>query len=305
MMKTFQVFVFASLLVCRLSVYSQIYVGQSAANVVSAYNFDGTPVNLSLISGSYPWGGVYDGSGSIYWCMEGYSSVGKYTLGGAGGLLFSVAGDPVGVASDGNGYVYTVDGLFDRVGKYTTSGATVTASLATYSGGGFSSIACDGTYLYVGDSYNNHIYKFTTSGALVTSSLVALPFNTGPLAMVCDKNGHLFIASDDNRIGEYSTLGETLNSSLISSGLDQPFGLALGPNGDIYVASQRNGVLGQYGKDGTPINATLITGLNEPLGLVVAPEPSSIYLMLIGLTLSLRWLIRNARVSKCRSSLKC
>jgi len=291
-MKPSQLFLFASLLLCRLPVYAQIYVGQSAANAVGAYNFDGTPINSSLIPGGYPWGGVYDGNGNIYWCMEGNRAVGKYTTAGAGGLLFTVTGDPMHVALDGNGYVYTVDGLFDRVGKYTTSGATINTSLATYSGGGFSSIACDGTYLYVGDSYNNHIYKFTTSGALVTSSLITLPFNTGPLAMVCDNNGHLFIASNDNRVGEYSTLGATVNASLISSGLDQPFGLALGPNGDIYVASQRNGILGQYASNGTPINAALITGLVEPLGVVVVPEPSSLCLMLTGLAFSLRCLLR-------------
>src|SRR6266436_1249506 len=170
-MKLSQLFVFASLLLCRFPVYSQIYVGQSAANAVGAYNFDGTPINTSLIQGGYPWGGVYDGNGNIYWCMEGNRGVGKYTTSGAGGLLFTVAGDPLHVALDGNGYLYIVDALSDHVGKYTTSGATINASLATYSGGGFSSIACDGTYLYVGDSYNNHIYKFTTSGALVTSSL--------------------------------------------------------------------------------------------------------------------------------------
>ena len=83
-----------------------------------------------------------------------------------------------------------------------------------------------------------------------------------------------------------------MNASLISSGLDQPFGLALGPNGDIYVASERNGILGQYASDGTPINAALITGLVEPLGVVVVPEPSSLCLILAGLAFSLRCLIR-------------
>jgi sugar lactone lactonase YvrE len=282
-MKTSQLLVFAALLSSRLPVNAQIYVGQSAANVVGAYNFDGTPINSSLIGGGYPWGGTYDGNGNIYWCMEGSQGVVRYTTSRGATLFIGVAGLPMHVALDGHGNLYTVDGLNQRVGKYTTSGATINASLARYAGGGFSSIACDGTYLYVGDSYYNGIYKFTTSGTLVSASLITLPFNTGPLAMVCDNNGHLFIASNDNRVGEYTTSGATVNASLISSGLDQPFGLALGPNGDIYVASQRSGVLGQYASDGTPINPALITGLIEPLGIVVVPEPSSLCLMLIGL----------------------
>src|SRR5215470_12028370 len=91
-MKTTQLFVFAALVLCRLPVKAQIYVAQSTANAVSAYNFDGTAINSSFIRGFYPWGGVYDGNGNIYWCMENEQGVVRYTTSGAALVFFGVAG---------------------------------------------------------------------------------------------------------------------------------------------------------------------------------------------------------------------
>ena len=116
----------------------------------------------------------------------------------------------------------------------------------------------------------------------MTSSLITVAVNTGPLSLACDGNGHLFVACNDNTIGEYTTSGVTLNASLISSGLDQPYGIALDENGHIFAANQRSGAISEYTTTGVTINATLITGLDEPLGLVVVPEPSTVCLIFLG-----------------------
>src|ERR1044071_1063228 len=185
----------------------QIFVGSSDTGYISSYNFDGTLINPTLFSGGYPWNGTSDGNGNLYWAMEGARTVVEYTTSGSKvkDPLISTGGDPSGVALDGSGYIYVVDPLLQTVGKYTTSGAVVNTSLISgLSAGGFPAIACDGTYLYVGSTGSSRISKYTTSGTLVTTNLINLGRNVGPMALLC-ANGELFVASNDNRVGEYTT----------------------------------------------------------------------------------------------------
>jgi sugar lactone lactonase YvrE len=273
-----------------LNADAQIYVTYSSrldplnTGKLGAYNLDGSPINPSLVSGlNYPWGLAADGAGSLYLANTGAGAglVSKYTT--SGSPVSSISTGPVmGVALDGRGSVYTFNYSF-VVGKYTTSLATVNPSLINYSGGGFASIASDGDYLYVADTYDNHIAKYTTSGVLVNFGLITLPSNVGALSMACDGKGNLYVARNDNVVSLYTTSGTTLNAALITSGLDQPFSIALDGNGYLYVGNQRSGTIGKYTTSGVTINAALITGLDEPLGLAVVPEPSVAALAFAGL----------------------
>ncbi len=276
----------------------QIFVATSLPDgpgAIGEYNFDGLAVNTAIASGlNGPWSGVSDGNGHIFWAMEGTGNgaVTEYTSAGATVTpsLIPQGGEVMGVTVDGKGHLFVMYGTpygsaFDSVSEYNLDGTLVNASLITkVSGGGFASIACDGSYLYLADSYNNNISKYTVSGTLVSSTFISLAHNTGPLALACDGNGNLFIASNDNVIREYTTAGAAVNTSLISSGLDQPFGLAVFGN-DLFVSSQRSGIVGEYTTAGMPINASLITGLSEPNGLVVIPEPLPNILIIYGLGL--------------------
>jgi MYXO-CTERM domain-containing protein len=88
-------------------------------------------------------------------------------------------------------------------------------------------------------------------------------------------------------LGEYTTSGATINSSLIS-GLTDPFGLALSGS-DLFVANEDAltigialsgsnllvsnvgiGTVGEYTTSGATVNASLISGLGGPAGLAVS-----------------------------------
>jgi hypothetical protein len=269
------ILIFTLVLISGLSACGQIFVASSRGSYVGEYALNGSPLNAMLIPGlGYPWGMTMGGVGDLYVANEGSRSVGKYTLSGTtiNGSLVTVRGDPEGVALDGSGSLYVVDGYFNTVGKYTTSGTAVNASLITgLSGGGFASIACDGTSLYVANSSSGKIAKYTTTGTLINPDLISIG---DVYSLACDENGNLFVAAD-GVVGKYSTSGAVENASLITGVDARMYGINFDSSGDIFVSNFSRGTIGEYTASGATINASLVTGLNEPMGIVVVPEPSS------------------------------
>jgi hypothetical protein len=91
-----------------------------------------------------------------------------------------------------------------------------------------------------------------------------------------------------NSVGEYTTAGAPINTTLISGGYNSGVGIGLDGNGHLFWADNYGGaggnVIGEYTTDGQLINASFITGLSNPVSMViVVPEPSSSILVLIGL----------------------
>src|SRR6266566_4283441 len=73
-----------------------------------------------------------------------------------------------------------------------------------------------------------------------------------------------------------ATTGATINSSFISSGLNEPDGIAL-YGGNLFVTKAKNKKFAEYNATtGATINSSFISsGLNEPVGIVVS-SPSSV-----------------------------
>jgi len=74
-----------------------------------------------------------------------------------------------------------------------------------------------------------------------------------------------------------------VNSSLLSSGLSAPTGIAVSGS-NIYVTNAGNNTIGEYTTDGLTVNASLISGLSAPTDIVVqnVPEPSTWVLLAAG-----------------------
>lgn len=71
------------------------------------------------------------------------------------------------------------------------------------------------------------------------------------------------VNSGNNTIGEYTTSGTTVNSSLIS-GLGTSYGIAIfGTN--LFISSFSDGTVGEYTTSGATVNPSLITGLYSPV----------------------------------------
>jgi hypothetical protein len=81
-------------------------------------------------------------------------------------------------------------------------------------------------------------------------------------------------------IGEYTTLGATVNSALVS-GLDGPVAIAVSGS-NLFVANLRGGTIGEYTTSGATVNASLVPGLSSALGIAVVPEPGAGLLVMGG-----------------------
>jgi hypothetical protein len=81
--------------------------------------------------------------------------------------------------------------------------------------------------------------------------------------------GQIFVADNaTGTIGEYTTLGATINAALIT-GLGNPQSLAVS-GGDIFVLNGATGTIGEYTTSGQAINPSLITGLTAPVRIAVS-----------------------------------
>src|SRR5690242_19164794 len=86
------------------------------------------------------------------------------------------------------------------------------------------------------------------------------------LAAVHCVSAQIFVVNQDTgTIGEYTTGGAIISSSLVS-GLFSPEGIAFS-GGNLFVANFGNGTIGEFTDNGVAVNRTLITGLNQPIGL--------------------------------------
>ncbi len=97
-------------------------------------------------------------------------------------------------------------------------------------------------------------------------AVLALLAGAGSMAETA--NAQLFVAYNDDRIGEYTLSGQAVNSSLIP-GLPRPVGVAASGS-NLWVSNGDSGTVGLYTTSGTPINPTLISGLSDPYGIAVS-----------------------------------
>jgi PPE-repeat protein len=96
----------------------------------------------------------------------------------------------------------------------------------------------------------------------------------------------LFVSNNSGgSIGEYTTSGATVNTSLIL-GLSTPYGVAIAGN-DLFVANFGNDTIGEYTTSGGTVNPSLISGLNGPWALATVPVPEPTSWILDGLGLAL------------------
>jgi hypothetical protein len=184
--------------------------------------------------------------------------------------------------SDTSGEVFVANYGSNTIGEYTTSGAAMHASLVSGVGDPFG-IVVSGSDMLVLNYNTGKIGEYTTSGATVNASLISLGSGgqaTSPGAGLAVAGSDLALSGSDlfvvdqmDTIGEYTTSGATVNSSLIS-GLSGPYGIAISGS-DLFVTNTHgggtgDGTIGEYTTSGATVNATLVTGLSEPAGIAVS-----------------------------------
>jgi len=282
------------------------------SGTVSEYNFDGTMVNASLISGlDSPIGIAISGS-DLFVVNEGHGTssgmgdgtIGKYNIDGTtvNAALISGLNVSGGIALSGS-HIFVGDG--GAIGEYNFDGTVVNASLIpglTKRNDGLSngalSIAISGSNLFVADN-GGTIGEYNIDGTTVNASLISgLP---GPPIGLAVSGSDLFVScslSQTSSVMEYTTSGTLVNASLVS-GVTAVAGIALdGTN--LFVVNENvhgsdpNGSIGEYTTSGDIVNTNLVSGI-APFAIAVVPEPSQTVMLLLGLGLLAFWRLRMRR----------
>ncbi len=93
--------------------------------------------------------------------------------------------------------------------------------------------------------------------------------------LVAAQADQIYVANDngfagDGSLGQYSTSGTIINSSLIpAGGLYLPQQMAVSGT-NIFIGEAGINSIGEYTTSGATVNASLITGLNGPIGIVLS-----------------------------------
>jgi len=165
------------------------------------------------------------------------------------------------------------------IGQFTSFGTTVNAAIA--STGTIESFAVTGDDVFYASSGGVAAYDFAT-GATSSSLISGL---SGAVA-VAVYGSDLFVATSSGTIGEYTTSGRTIDSSLItglaSDGTTQPLDLAVSGSGIFVLTSESDpnlskvalGTIAQYTMSGVSVNPSVVSNIAIKGGSITALGPA-------------------------------
>lgn len=257
---------------------------------IGEYNNSGTPINPSLISGTFSRDIAI--SGNKLFVLSSPGTVGVYTTSGQtiNASLITGLGSAEAIAAEGNNLFIGTGENGGTVSEYTTSGALVNASLigGLHEDGFIGDLAISGGNLFVasvaldGSAAQSTVGEYTLSGMAVNSALITI--NDALATALAVSGSDIFVRNSPTNeettgidtIGEYTTSG-ALVDPLFINGLTDPFGIAISGN-DLYVAEGGlgSGRIGKYTTSGEPIDPSLIDGLDFAFSVVVTGSPNGV-----------------------------
>jgi DNA-binding beta-propeller fold protein YncE len=211
--------------------------------------FVGT-TNVTTLNYNYgPYGVAVDASGNVYFGVDYYGVVDKWTAANSNVTTVASVGTgtlPFGVALDSTGNVYFAEYVNGLIYKWTAANSNLTMLVSS----GLSKpagVALDAANnVYFADSGNNAIKEWTAVNSNVTT-LVSSGLN-GPWGVAVDGSGNVYIAdSGNNAIKKRSAITGNV-STLVSSGLDGPSGVTVDGAGNLYISDTFYGNSGQVEK---------------------------------------------------------
>ena len=239
-----------------------LYVADTSNNAIRTIDST-TGATSSVVTSTSPYGIAVASDGTVFIAnieSGGNGTIKKLTA-TPGNVLSTYAGNAIYHSNFGD-----VDGI-GQAARFDHPRAMTRAS--------------DGT-LYVADTNNYTIRKVAVDGTVTTVAgspgLQGIVDGLGstarfyqPYGIAVDSSGNLYV-SDGNFIRKINPAG--LVTSLVSSGLNQPRGIAIRANGDLVVADSVNNCLRIVTPAGVVTTVNEIGGstLNYPLGVAVGPS---------------------------------
>lgn len=210
-----------------------VYVSSQNAKTIVKIDAQGDTTTVSDVIGSLPAQGlVYAGSGELFVSTRDDGVVKRVSAQGVVSDYITSLNGPEALAKD-NAYLYIVESGANKVIKVDAQGNKT--DFAT----GFSypvsmAISSSGN-LYVGDMLDNKIVKVDAQGNK-TDFVTGI---RGPRALACDSSGNLYATTGTHKLIRYDSQGNN-PTELITSEIDNAFGLTVDKYDNIYVASQWN-----------------------------------------------------------------
>ncbi len=248
----------------------------------STYVEAGTLTTLVSSGLNAPFGLTLDGSGNVYIADTENNAIKEWTVtnNNVTTMVSSGLSYPAGLALDGSGNVYIANLGGSEVDEWIAASNTLTTLVSSdlyYPYG----VAVDGSgNVYIADTYDQALKEWIpASNTLITLVSSGL---TGPYDVALDAAGNVYIADSYNPFNEYSDdnnhaieVWSPVNQSLttlVSSGLENPQGVAVDGSGNVHIADVGGGyaagtILEWVAASNTLI--TLVSGLEYAEGVAV------------------------------------
>jgi VCBS repeat-containing protein len=207
-----------------------------------------------------------DPNNNIYVADTDNNSIKKFTVSTglwttliSGGLL-----RPEAVAVDNsNNRLYIADTGNSEIKYVSLTGGAATTILNAADGLNHpAGIAVVGSTLYIADTSNNAIKRASLSGGALTTIITSV---IAPTGLAADGSNLLIADTGTHAIKRYNG---TSTSTLVSSGLSSPTGVAVDASGNIYVADRGNNAIKRYNSSGGGAT-TLASVFSSPSGVAL------------------------------------
>jgi len=247
-------------------------------NVTFAPNYAGTRYGAAVLKNA---GGNVIATGYIY--GTGVGPQVAFPPGALKTIVDSGLSNPAGVTVDGSGNLYVTDTYNNRVLKETLSGGSYTETVLLSAGlRAPYGLAIDGAgNLYIVDTLNRRILKETVSVSGYAETVLVGSGLHSTSGIAVDGNGNVYYcnsSSNSGDLGIQSVVKKTLSGGSytdstvadISTGLDNPIGVAVDASGNVYIADYHiSKVWKETPSGGGYTQTTVGSGLNHPSGVAV------------------------------------
>jgi len=249
---------FNTVIAIAVDSYGNIFIADAGNNRIQKFSSSGAYLGKFGTYGTgngqfdSPSGIAFDSYGNVFVTdsnnnrIQKFSSsgtyLGKFGTYGTGNGQFNY---PFGLAIDSSDNIYVTDNT--RVQKLNSSGTYLSSYSSILKPSG---VAVDNMgWIYVADFVYNNVKVFGSSGTLLytigTTGYGNGQFNS-PKGVATDSSGNfLYVAdTDNNRIQILSYNGTYIGQ--FSSGLYEPWGVALDSSGNVYVADSMNSKIKKF-----------------------------------------------------------
>ena len=186
----------------------------------------------------------------------------------------------------GNGLVnfsFAADAGATRSGTVTIAGQTLTV---TQAGAGYvaaagmtslvpavldgpTGVAVDSSgNVFIADAYHNVLKEWhNATGTVTTIGSGGLALNNNAAGLAVDSSGNVYIP-DSNGIRVWVAATGTI-ISLVSAGLNQPYGVTVDGLGNVYIADSGNNAIKEWHVATGTVTTLVSTGIGDPTGIAV------------------------------------